>query len=202
MLEGSGFRLRSFDKSRRELLLRRESGGWLREVSVPLFDPGLLELLDYDSETMLRLRGDPVLDKKLGMADKDSLDSCYLVALSTRGSPKILRFRVPIKKKLEFFDVSFVEDSRQALARTPRLDPPFMADFRRLDREGTGAALREWAGALGINPETHGNILRLAQELEKEEYREWLDGMEGFFNAAVPFPGGRRQLGGRSEILV
>lgn len=150
-------------------------------MEVPLFDPGAFQLLDYDPATQVKLRGDPVYDKYLKLADKRALDESYVIRVGGwGGAGQELRLSVPIKPKFEVEEL-WIQPAEHAQTAS-------FAREKHYKVKGHGqrlARLQKPLGHLtaltGVGPKTHQSLLGLAREYEKREYGGWLESLEGHF---------------------
>ncbi len=169
--------------------LRKTVGQFTVEVSTPLFDPGAFQLLDFDPATELKLRGDPLLDKKLKLADRESLDQWYEIHVRSNRSQREMGAMVLIKPKLEIQKI-WISPALQTGAESSHYDH-FAVEAQEGRMKRLRPSITGLLGLLGFNQGTHQALLDLAREYEKGEYKEWLGRLRGHFGQSTA-----------SEILV
>lgn len=158
-----------FDPDKQIVAIGREQSIITTSIQIPIFDVGPLELLNFDSESGIKLRDDPVFDKKTGIVDQEALDTSYEVRLTNKTNNGQLFVYVPIKHS---FQPSCYSINSLKFYKVEDL---------RLRSGKIGSKMTEYLSSLGINNDLHKLLLEVAREHEKRLYRQWLTQMSSYF---------------------
>ena len=150
-------------------------------VRCPLFDPGELSLLDFDEATEQKIKGDAVFDKKLKLNAERRLDLFYVIAVGNLATRQQLFGQVPLKSEFALEDVSFA--AFNSLPDNFEVDSSgaFRLTRNRSKRTKVEDHTRGFFKSLGVGSGLHNLVLETAMELEKQNYRTWLEEFAEYF---------------------